>query len=201
MRVMSRKIGIISAILVMLLAFAGCAGMGNNNAGNRTGDTRDRIGNVEDRVGTPQGFQPDGNNVAKDRMLDNDVNDGDINDMAERPGGTGARMNMDSARQKAMRIESECEKIPGVDDAAVIISGDDAVVGCRTNQNISALRQRIESRVKQLEPSVKNVTVTNSSDILTEIRKLTNEITDGPDVNNLDARVRQLIEKITPDQR
>ena len=32
MRVMSRKIGIISAILVMLLAFAGCAGMGNNNA-------------------------------------------------------------------------------------------------------------------------------------------------------------------------
>ena len=112
MRVMSRKIGIISAILVMLLAFVGCAGMGNNNEGNRTGDTRDRIGNVEDRVGTPQGFQPDGNNVAKDRMLDNDVNDGDINDMAERPGGTGARMNMDSSKTKAMRIESNARKSP-----------------------------------------------------------------------------------------
>ena len=199
MRLMNRKIGIISAILVMLLVFVGCAGMGNNNTENRAGDTRDRIGNVEDRVGTPQGFQPNGNNVAQDRMLDNDVNDGDIDGGANRMDGTGAGMN--TARQKAMRIESECEKIPGVDDAAVIISGDNAVVGCRTNQNISTLRQQIESRVKQLEPSVKNVSVTNSRDILTEIRKLTNEISDGPDMNNLEPRVRQLIEKITPNRQ
>ena len=107
---------------------------------------------------------------------------------------------MNTARQRAMKIESECEKIPGVDDAAVIISGDTAVIGCRTNKNMGALRQQIINRVKQLEPSVRNVTVTNSGDILDEIRKLTNEIVDGPDANNSDARVRQLIKKITPNQ-
>src|SRR5690554_4024695 len=135
----NRAIGIVSAILVVLLAFAGCTGMGNNDMRNN--------------AGTPQGLQDGRNNVTEGRMLDNDVNDGDIGERDRNDdiiqGNDGRKTDTGTSRQKAMRIEAECEKIPGVQDVEVLISGDTAVVGCRTTQDINNLRKQIESQIKK----------------------------------------------------
>ena len=90
MRITNRTTCIILAILVVLLAFTGCAGMGRNNAGNPTGDARDRIGNIEDRVGTPQGFNLTATTLRGTGCLTSDVNDGDINDR-DTNGGMGGQ--------------------------------------------------------------------------------------------------------------
>lgn len=179
-----RAASIATAVLVAILALTGCTGMGNENM------------DMQNQTGTPQGYDQGGQMTPDRNMLDNDVNNGDTGygDM------TGMGMDMTGMKQKARRIESELEKIPGMNDINVVISGDTAIVGCTTNQDMSAMKSRIVNRVKQLDPSVKKVAVTNARDTLMEIRKLKSDMMGGSDTGGINARVKQLVNKITPNQ-
>jgi YhcN/YlaJ family sporulation lipoprotein len=79
-------------------------------------------------------------------------------------------------RARASMIERQLESISGINDCSVIVSGDTALVGLRTNGtgagNMSGLRAAIESRVKQMDRSIRNVTVTDSPDMLTRMGRL-----------------------------
>lgn len=82
----------------------------------------------------------------------------------------------DTAR--ASKIERQLESIGGVNDCTVLVSGDTALVGLRTNgtgtagRNISGLKTTIERKVKQIDSSIRNVVVTDSTDMLTRMGRL-----------------------------
>lgn len=88
--------------------------------------------------------------------------------------GTNTANGNDTAR--ATMIERQLESINGIDDCTVIVSGDTALVGLRTNRvgtgNMSRLRASIEQRVRQMDSSIRNVRVTDSPNMLTRMGRL-----------------------------
>ncbi len=77
---------------------------------------------------------------------------------------------------RASMIKRQLDNMSGINNCSVVVSGDTALVGLRTNGNsttsMSRLRASIERRVKQADSRIKNVTVTDSTDILTRMGRL-----------------------------
>jgi hypothetical protein len=88
-------------------------------------------------------------------------------------GVTGTQMSA-ADRQRAENIRKQIMNMQGVNSADVIVMGDTALCGVNTDRNasLSQLRNSISQRVRQIDGTIKNVAVSNDSDILTEIRKL-----------------------------
>ncbi len=91
--------------------------------------------------------------------------------------GVGNNVTMNgNDRSRASAIERQLESVSGIGDCSVIVSGDTALVGLMTNGNnagnSSQLRTTIERRVMQIDNTIKNVTVTDSPDMLTRMGKL-----------------------------
>ncbi len=88
-------------------------------------------------------------------------------------GNTGTQMSSED-RQKAEKIKKQILNMPGVKSADVIVMGDTALCGvdAGTNTSLSQLKSGISQRVKQMDNTIKNVTVSNDSDILKRIQRL-----------------------------
>ena len=90
-------------------------------------------------------------------------------------GVTGNTMNSNDT-YRASIIKRQLDNLSGVNNCNVVVSGDTALVGLRTTGNNAAsmarLRTSIERRVKQADRTIRNVTVTDSPDILTRMGRL-----------------------------
>ncbi len=174
---------IVSVLLIIVSVFAGCAGMGNTDMDN------------QDQTGVPQGYD----NNQQDRLVpgqDNMFGQYEQNDVPGRINQNGMN-DMNGMNQMSDRIENEVNNMQGIDRADCVVSGDTAIVGCKTNQNIEKVKPMVENKIKQMNPSIKNVVVTNSPDLMEEIRRMSDQTMNGMGANgNMDNRIKQLMNKI-----
>ncbi len=100
---------------------------------------------------------------------------------------TGTRNDGTTADMlKASVLRKNVLATKGVNAAEVIVVGDTALVGIKTNGTVSPSRCRadVNRKVKAADPSIKNCTVSDATDILTRMRRLTTNLT-GTTSNNL----------------
>lgn len=142
------------------LGYNGVNTIQNNNRFNRMGNTGTGMGN--------NGYSSGYNGA----LTGNNGYSSGYNGMLTGNNGTNAMNGNDKAR--ASMIERQLNNVNGVNNCSVLVSGDTALVGLRTNNatNISRLRSSIERRIKQMDSSIKNVKVTDSPDILTRMGRL-----------------------------
>jgi YhcN/YlaJ family sporulation lipoprotein len=130
-------------------------GYGNNNMlGVRYGTT---IGNT---TGDMAGTAPGGNAGTAPGSDNNNV--------------TGTQMTS-ADRQRASRIKRLLLGMRDVAEADVIVMGDTCLVGIKTDGNAgntANVRDSIARRVKQADNTIKNCTVSDSSDTRAQIRRL-----------------------------
>lgn len=156
-------------------------GYGTNNlAGGRynTGNRNTAGNNYGTNLGTNNRANSDMTNGANTGM-NNGANTGNntrINNGTNIGNNTNMMGTQMSAadRQKASTIKRQLSNMNGVDEAEVIVKGVNALVGVRTAGNASTgqLRNTITKRVRQIDSTIKNVTVSDTSDIFEMMRRL-----------------------------
>jgi YhcN/YlaJ family sporulation lipoprotein len=85
-------------------------------------------------------------------------------------------------RQRASRIKRQLLGMRDVAEADVIVMGDTCLVGIKTAGNAGNTedtRNSVARRVKQADNTIKNCTVSDSSDTLDRIRRLVNATGDS----------------------
>ncbi len=87
---------------------------------------------------------------------------------------------------KAAALRKDVLATKGVNACEVLVVGDTALVGIKTNGTVSPSRCKadVNRKVKAADPSIKNCSVSNSTDILTRMRRLTTNLS-GTTSNNL----------------
>ncbi len=155
-------------------------GYGTNNlAGGRynTGNGNTARNNYGTNLGANNGMNYGVNNGANTGM-NYGVNTGNtrINNGANTGYDTNFMGTQMSAadRQKASAIKRQLSSMNGVDEAEVIVKGVNALIGVRTAGSTSTgqLRNAITKRVRQIDSTIQNVTVSDTSDILERMRNL-----------------------------
>jgi hypothetical protein len=104
-------------------------------------------------------------------------------------------------RQKASAIKRQLLNMNGVNDAEVIVMGNDCLVGVMTPGAASSgqLKSAISRRVKQIDSTIQNVTVSDTSDVLARMRRLGSGTNTnyGTGVNDTNANGRNLMNNIS----
>lgn len=140
---------------------------GNNYGTNLGANNRANTGmNNGANTGMNNGANT-GMNTRTNTRINNGANAGNNTNMM------GTQMSAADQR-KASTIKRQLSNMNGVDEAEVIVKGVNALVGVRTSGNASTgqLRNDITKRVRQIDSTIKNVTVSDTSDILVRMRSL-----------------------------
>ena len=158
-------------------------GYGTNNlvgARNYTGNRNNSGTNLWGNTGTNNrtGYTGTGNNTGAGYTgMGNNTRMGNNTGMSNNTGTnnaiTGTQLSA-ADRQKASTIKRQLMNMKGVDEAEVIVMGNDCLVGVRTagNTNAGQIKSAIAKRVKQIDSKIKNVTVDDTSDIMSRMRRL-----------------------------
>ncbi len=182
-------IGTLIGICLVAVVLVGCTqtgtpgipgqdGMNNNTNAQTQGYGMDNAG--DNRYGNTigiTGYNSRTNPGMNNAMNGTDGRTGPGTNLSAGPnmnyGNTGTQMSS-ADRQKADKIKRQIMNMPGVSSADVIVMGDTALCGVNTgtNTSLSQLRSSISQRVKQMDNTIRNVAVTNDSNILAEIQRL-----------------------------
>ena len=188
-----RAIGILAGVCLFAAVLVGCTQAGtpgtpgqdgiNGNANAQTqgfGTGMNTAGNYRDgtMIGGNTGYG-DGAGMGLNNGVVGvrDRTNAGTNLSAEPPNminnSTGTQMST-ADRQKADNIKRQIMNMPGVNSADVIVMGDTALCGVNTdgNASLSQLRNSISQRIKSIDGTIRNVAVSNDSNILTEIRRM-----------------------------
>jgi len=215
-----RSLIIVLMVIASLLLLTACMGTQNGDVNDNTGTRQNyRTGQTGDNMNNQTGPDATGGDLTGNRAnrLNNDITGGingiDGNNMTGGIGGVNGNNSMNgtmgnnrnaangtdmtSVQQRANKLKAELEKVSGVSDVSVLITGDTAIIGCKTNQSLSEIKNRLTEKAKSVDPSIKNVAVTNANNILTEMKQLSSDMMNG-NATDLDNKIRQLLNKITP---
>lgn len=91
--------------------------------------------------------------------------------------------NIDNMKVKSLTIKSQVEDLSKIKEAKVVVVGDTAIVAITPGSNTDnpdTLRTAVTERVKSSEPSIKNVLVTESPDMMANINQMFNNMTNRP---------------------
>lgn len=106
-----------------------------------------------------------------------------------------------SLNTRASNIANAVSKINGVDKTTVVISGNNALVGIRQNENgstgdVDNLKNNIVSTVKRTDKGIKNVYVTSDMSLYNRIDRIARDITEGKTLTNYTDEIDDIIRKI-----
>ena len=121
--------------------------------------------------------------------------------IAGNTGNTGNTGNIASDRKMADTIASQVRNLNGVRDCQTVVMGDTALVGFRPESgaaDVNAIKSNIVKRVKAANKSIKNVTVSESSDIMSRIQRLGSDITKNRPANTIKDEFNKLIGELNP---
>ena len=121
----------------------------------------------------------------------------------------GNNMGMNQANQqqmtpnrlKADNIKRQLTTMDGVRKANVIVMGNTALIGFEptsSNGDTGAVRNNIIKRVKTLDKTITNVTVSESSDIMDRMNRLGTDITNNKPVKTITEEFNSMIQGLTP---
>lgn len=118
--------------------------------------------------------------------------------------GQGQKMVTGFDGQRADNIRNSLGTIDGASEINAIVNGSTALISYRpvgTGNNVSAIKNAIVNQVKQLDNSITNVVITDSTDMAGKMNQLSNDIKSSKAGNDLTNRFNQLIQSITPKAR
>lgn len=104
-------------------------------------------------------------------------------------------------KEKSDYIHGQLNKMTELNQVGVIVTGNTALVGyspSKTAKDVNTTKSMIANKVKQIDPSIKNVVVSESADIMAKISKLTGDIANNRPGNEIGNEVNQLLQKIAP---
>lgn len=117
------------------------------------------------------------------------------------PGGA----NLTTAdRQKADNIRMQLRRMSGISDANVIVMGNTALVGFKPSGatgNMNVVKRNITNKVKEIDRTITNVSVSESSDIMTRMNRLGTNMTNNGMVTNFADEFRKLVDGLSTTQR
>lgn len=215
---MKTKNTILLAIaLVILVTLAGCT--------TKTPGYNTRLG-TQTRLGD-NGLGMN-NNWDNNMGMNNGLNDGFNNGMnTDLNNNTNLSTSLGNQNTNASELAKRIGSLPEVSTAAVVVSGNKAVVGVRLNGNnttgtnmnnnmntnlnnmntsltnnngnlSSALRMKIENMVKDTNRNITSVTVTSDPSMFSEIQTMSNGTNNGGMMNTITNDIDDLIRRITP---
>lgn len=205
-----KTVAVTFALTVFTLPLTACnTGTNNNMNPQRTGIVRN--GN-NTQFGSPVGFPNRNDRMNNNTLLDN-TGRTNINSPApnvqvpnvQLPNVQAPNTALDNAsnnnmREKSMSIKNQVKNLPQVKDANVVVLGNTALVACNPNtgtMDANALRDAVTKRVKSFDPSIKNVLVTDSPDMMANINKMINNMSNRP-MNEITQDFNQLVRQIAP---
>jgi YhcN/YlaJ family sporulation lipoprotein len=121
------------------------------------------------------------------------------------PQPTGTPQNVTLVdRQKSDKVAKQLIKMNELRRVGVIVTGNTALVGyspSKTIKDVNATKTRIADKVKKIDPSITNVVVSESADIMTRINNLTSDVANNRPGNEVGNEVNQLIQSVVPKVR
>lgn len=174
------------AFCLFILPMAGCAT--NNRIGRQPGTdlAGKKISNTAPRgIGTRLFATPGVNRVTRT------------------PGNNlklGGNLNKDE-RARADKIQSKLAKNKDISNVYVIIKGNDAIVGyvparTKTGQDIDKLRNTVVKQVRQLDPGIRNIYLSDTRNLSDEIERLYKRMIPEKADDRIDNEIKQLMKKI-----
>jgi YhcN/YlaJ family sporulation lipoprotein len=166
----------------------------NNLAGGRydTGDRNIAGGNLT--------VDPGANNGGNTNFTNNRTNTNSANNAANNRTNntTGTQMSAED-RQRANTIKKQLMNMNGIEDAEVIVMGNNALIGVRTtgNEGAGQLKSTITRKIRQIDNTIKNVTVSDTSDVLLRMRRLGTGTGANAGVNRNNANGNNVMDDIT----
>jgi len=196
-----RTYGIFSAVLaaaLMLFVFAACAGQQNTTPENQQQAVPNRLGTNLNQPMQGNGgnnFMGNNNGLTGNNTLMR-------NNMMGMDQATDPNANMQAEiRQKSENINNQLMRINGIDKVNSVVVGDSCVVGYTpsgTARDTAALEREIEQKVRSIDPSIKNVAVSRSADVMQKVKQMAEDITNNQPINNLSEEIKKLIQSINP---
>lgn len=125
-------------------------------------------------------------------IIGNNVINNPINNVSPIP--TRIVPDSDNMSAKALAMKNQVKSIPEVSDANVVIVGNTALVACRPRNasvNTNSLKAAVSQKCKNSDPTITNVVVTETEDMMTRVNQLYNNLAVRPanqisqDFNNL----------------
>ncbi|MCF6465646.1 YhcN/YlaJ family sporulation lipoprotein [Clostridium sp. Cult2] len=189
------KILFLALVLALVMTTIGCTV-------NRPG-TQTRIGQR-----TPNnnlGLRRNNNLVGIDRRNNNLVgidrrNMDNITDMNRT---TPNNLGMNNLSTRANAIARRVANLNEVNRCSVLLSGNTAIVGIDMKNNLqgkmtTALKQKIETTVKNVDNNITNVSITANPDLFTRISNMARDIRDGRPISGFAREFQEILRRITP---
>lgn len=189
------KILFLALVLALVMTTIGCTV-------NRPG-TQTRIGQR-----TPNnnlGLRRNNNLVGIDRRNNNLVgidrrNMDNITDMNRT---TPNNLGMNNLSTRANAIARRVADLNEVNRCSVLLSGNTAIVGIDMKNNLqgkmtTALKQKIETTVKNVDNNITNVSITANPDLFTRISNMARDIRDGRPISGFAREFQEILRRITP---
>lgn len=189
----------------------------NGNRNNRVIFDNDRTGNLlttdrNDNIlnnGRNNLLNTDRNNFATDNGRLNNLTGVDRNDNiagknANDIDNNAVRLNMPTDGQKAKNIETMLKSMNEIQDANAVVAGNTCIVGVNSKNNATntdALKNMIIERIKASDPSITNVIVSQTGDVIEKIRQISSDIANNRPMDKINNDIAQLIRQAMPAAR
>lgn len=104
---------------------------------------------------------------------------------------------------RAAKIASKVAKIPEVNKATVVISGNTALVGIDMKSKVqgaheTTVKKKVEKTVRDTDKAIKNVSVTSDPDLYTRINNIAKGIAAGRPLSEFTKQISEILKRITP---
>lgn len=104
---------------------------------------------------------------------------------------------------RAAKIASNVAKLPEVNRATVVISGNTAIVGIDMKANVQGthetqVKKKVEKTVRDTDKGIKNVSVTSDPDLYTRINNIAKGIAAGRPLSEFTKQITEILKRITP---
>ncbi|WP_045409975.1 YhcN/YlaJ family sporulation lipoprotein [Thermoanaerobacterium saccharolyticum] len=104
---------------------------------------------------------------------------------------------------RAAKIASNVAKLPEVNKATVVISGNIAIVGIDMKASVQGtnetqVKKKVEKTVRDTDKGIKNVSVTSDPDLYTRINNIAKGIAAGRPLSEFTKQITEILKRITP---
>lgn len=117
---------------------------------------------------------------------------------------TTPQATMQTYNQRATNIRNQLATMNEIARVNAIVIDNTAVVGFtpkNTGADMNTLKRMIAERVRQIDPAVTNVTVSETADTMNKVNQLSNDMTNNRPINEIRTEVNQLMQRIAPTLR
>jgi len=181
----------IVSILIFTALFAGCTpaqrpeNPDRNSARNGIPDTTNN-GNLPNATDLER-------NTALDPNMDRNNNNNQNNN----------RNNNTAVRNMETKIANEVEKVPGVENATVLINNNTAYIGIDLDEaiedrQITVIKDRIVSKVKDMEARITTVYVSADTDVVGRLKGYAQKVRDGNPISGMFEEIEDMFRRTVP---